>query len=162
MKKLVLLFSLVAVFFSQSVAAPEKKSFVIAQKDSPILLGNKGFRVEENRSIDSVIANAEYTNKSTKTITALSLGFIFYGPFDNQLESRGGLDLRDRSNLDPGDKDTGTWEFNFTGDFSTTTMIVFVNIVRFSDGTIWKADPKELDTAIRALTGSAFDPASLK
>jgi hypothetical protein len=160
---------LLAVVFSLlilplSFAAPEKKSFVIEQKNAPIQLAKPGFRIEENRTVESVLANSEYTNKSNKAISALSLGFIFYGPFNNQLDGRGGLDLRDSSsgNLEPGKADTGQWDFNFSGDFSTTTMIVFVNRVRFADGTIWQADTKELDIAIRALTGSEFDPLSIK
>jgi hypothetical protein len=153
------------VFISISIAAPEQHSFIIMQVDSPLVLSKPSFKIEQNRSSESVIVNAEYTNKSKKAISALSLGFIFYGPFNNQLDSRGGLDLRNQGrakDLDSDQQDAGTWEFNFSGDFSTTTMIVFVNRVRFLDGTIWQADVKELDAGIRALTGSGFDPASLK
>jgi hypothetical protein len=166
MKKLILLFTLIAVFFSQSVASPNKNYFVIQLKKAPIFIESSSFNVKIKSGLGITTV---YKSVSQKKITALSVGFLFFDPFNRFLSAKSGLDLRDQrtadgnqDNLDPDESVISNWEFDFLSDFSTISMITFINKVRFDDGTIWEADPKELDVEFQKLIGSGFDPTIFK
>jgi hypothetical protein len=155
-----------AVVFSIVFASPNKNYISIQLKDAPIFIESSSFNVKSKSGLGITTV---YKSKSKKKITALSMGFLFFGPFNNFLSAKSGLDLRDgrtpdgnQDNLDPDESVISNWDFEFLSDFSTISMITFVDKVRFDDGSIWQANAKELDTELKKLIGSGFDPTLFK
>ncbi len=152
---------LVSVLCSLTFASPQLKSISITLKDTPVPISHFSATYDSSRPNDGVKVDLEFKNTNTKSISAIAFGFVFYGPFDNQLDSRSGLDMRIRNDLEAGGTSYEDFDFRFPGDFSTTTAIAFPNQIRYQDGTLWHADLSEVAAQIKKLVRGGFDPAKI-
>lgn len=141
-------------------AAPPPQPLFFNPPGSPFTITSFSFQYDSlNRVSDGVYARPIITNASSQTLQAYQIGFIFYGPFNNELEARGGLSMRD---VAAGQSASPVWAFRFSGDFATTTVIAFPLRARTADGKIWVADNGYITEQVQKLVGAGFDPKKLE
>lgn len=97
-------------------------------------------------------ASFSWANVGTKDIVAFELKVLRYDPFNRAIAPARtqfpGHNSADYTPLKPGDKDNdgASWA-EFQGQ--TFSAFAYVNAVRFGDGTVWHADPKEVAESMR-------------
>ncbi len=136
-------------------AAPPLQPLLINPPGAPLTITNFSFEYDStSRVSEGVVVRPNITNTSPQTIQAYQLGFIFYGPFNNELEVRSGLSMRD---VPSGQSGRPLWAFRFSGDFATTTVITFPMRARTADGKIWVVDFEYVLQQVQKLVGAGFD-----
>jgi hypothetical protein len=79
-------------------------------------------------------------------MVAVEICLVSFDLFNEFLDRTAGLTIRD---LNPGAAEKRTWVSHAAGDFAFQTGIAYVNRVRFSDGTFWKADLRAVGVELK-------------
>ena len=94
-----------------------------------------------NRSADSILHSLTVSNKSDREIDVYEVGLASFDAFNELLTRSGGWAT---TRIAVGAQHKGDWEQKPSGAFRFNkfgTAVAYVNAVRFTDGTIWRADP---------------------
>ena len=136
-------------------------TFIIAQQDSPIAVRTYAAEADRLAAVASesdtagIAHTVAYRNTIGQRVVAVQFGFVAFNVFDEVLEYRAGLTLRE---LDAGADRTDRWVFRGPARFSFLAGAVFVHKVRFESGEIWRAD---METVIESL-GAIGDVSGLR
>ncbi|MBA7497174.1 hypothetical protein ES702_07785 [subsurface metagenome] len=154
-------FVLVAVIFFLTVPAFGLNIVTkeIKFKDDPVLIQSTWAHFKEESYGKELYCWIEYKNQSDKAINALSFRMLFYDVFNEYLDTLSGVSM-DR--LRPAQLDKGKWKSNVYKDWSTHTIIVFLDRVRFADGTIWRRDELHITKELSEVKDILFNPEQLK
>lgn len=146
MKKLVMLVA-VTVMSACSAWAIDYKSIIIPQTNAPVKITSyKAEFAEGNRYVDRGIEHSvKYKNTGSKRIEAIEFGLLAFDVWNEYLDKTMGISIKAN---DPGDSEKGTWTSSTYASFSFLTGLAYVSKIRYSDGTIWKADTSEIKTEI--------------
>lgn len=142
-KVLCLSLALIYVMACSTAFAIEYKSIIIQQKDIPIIISEYEAEYEEANRYESagIYHKVKYKNTGKKKIEAIQFGLVSFNVWNEYLDKTMGVSLKAN---DPGDSEDGTWITRSYGDFGFLTGLAYVSKIRYSDGTIWKADLGEV------------------
>ncbi|UCH78650.1 MAG: hypothetical protein JSU81_01490 [Candidatus Coatesbacteria bacterium] len=113
--------------------------------------GLAGFGKESG--LFELYTKAKYENVSGKEIVAASLGGVVFDYFDDHLYN---IACHAIEKIEPGKGKEGTWSFNFEDDFSTYAIVLYVEAVRFTDETVWKADDEYVLSEVNKIRGTSY------
>jgi hypothetical protein len=146
------LFAMVAVSLvgQAALAAPPPKMIIISQANSPIQITAYTARYVEGSqySREGIHHNLTYMNRGAQQVVAIRFGLVTFDVFNQFLGKTGGISMDD---LQIGKSEKGSWINSPYGDFSFNTGLAYVDMVRFADGTIWKADEATVLDEIRKI-----------
>jgi len=149
-----MIFSLAVPVFGLNIVTKEIK-FV----DDPIeILSTWAYLKEEGYSKD-LYCWVEYKNWSEDGMDALSFRMLFYDVFNDYLDTISAISI---DKLRPGGSRKGKWKPNVYKDWTTHTVIIFLDKVRFVDGTIWGRDELDITKELSKLKDILFKPEQLQ
>jgi hypothetical protein len=159
-RSILLLFATLVSGFQETAAAPKEKLIIVAQPNSAVevSLYTAFYSGGDTRSQPGISHSLQYRNRGTQKIVAVSFSFVCFDVFNRYLTTSGGISMDD---LVPEKKERGSWRFNSYGSFSFLSGVVYVNLIRFDDGTIWQADEPTVLAEIRKIEKD-FDAKLLK
>ena len=105
-----------------------------------------------------------YVNRSDKAIDALSFRMLFYDVFNEYLGTNLGVRI---DKLPPGEEGHvaptyRSWDVDIYREWSAHTVIVFLDRIRFADGTIWRRSEAEITLELNKLKYILFKPEQLE
>jgi hypothetical protein len=135
-----------------SAAALAESAVVLKQTNAPLAITSytTTFRAETSSSRyvtghpDQILHSVTYKNASPKRIVALQIGLASFDAFNGFMGRFSGWGM---DNIPAGEVNSGQWTQNPYATFSFRnfgTGVAYVNAVRFEDGTIWRANLKEV------------------
>jgi len=127
--------------------------------DDPVEILDTWAHLKEENYGKDLYCFVEYINRSENTIDALSFRMLFYDVFNEYLDTISGISI---SKLPLGKGERGRWKPNIYKDWSTHTIIVFLDRVRFADGTIWRRDELDITKELSEVKDILFNPEQLK
>lgn len=131
----------------------------ITFKDDPVeILSTWAYVKEEGYSKD-LYCWVECKNRSEDGIDALSFCMLFYDVFNEYLDTISAISI---GKLPPGNSQKGKWKPNIYKNWSTHTIIIFLDKVRFVDGTIWRRPEIEVTEELGKLKDILFKPEQLE
>ncbi len=143
MKKVLLAVIIVAYFSSAALAGLTRVYVIVNMDDAPVEILDFGRYTREDE--DHIFSVVQYKNRTERSIEAVAITMIYYGPFDKKEDGVRGIstDL-----LGPYKEIRGGWSIYGKPKF-VKTAIAYVSAVRFYlSGEIWKADTeKVIETA---------------
>jgi hypothetical protein len=147
---------------SALMAASEPKAITILQPDSPIEItsykaqfhngGTAGYPTE------GIEHRLEYKNRGTQKVVAISFGLLAFDVFNRFLGTVDGIAMRE---VLPGKAASASPFHSPYAAFSFLTGLAYVNLVRFEDGTLWRADEATVLAEVRKIEKD-FDSKLLK
>ncbi|HEU4700024.1 MAG TPA: hypothetical protein VFS40_12650 [Gemmatimonadales bacterium] len=142
--------ALSAIAATALAAVLPERTVIVTQPGSPIQITKYQAHYNEgNRFVARGIAHmVSYTNTSPKKVVAFRVGIVSFNVFDEFLGRMGGYATED---LVPNKGAPGTWTQNVYAGSSFHTGIMYVDKVRFEDGTMWVSDKAPVLEAIRQL-----------
>lgn len=142
--------SLSIVLCSHGLARAEK-AVVVPQDGAPlkILVYNTKFGTKADKP--RVVHAVKYQNTSKLEVLSARLGIVEYNGYNERIDGFMGYTLEES---DPGEKDSA--EFINEAPHATFferdgTGYVWVDSVRFVDGTMWKADRNQIQEGMKKL-----------
>jgi len=127
--------------------------------DDPVEILDTWAHLKEENYGKDLYCFVEYINRSENTIDALSFRMLFYDVFNEYLDTISGISI---SKLLLGKEERGRWKPNIYKDWSTHRIIVFLDRVRFADGTIWRRDELDITKELSEVKDILFNPEQLK
>ncbi len=137
---------LLIFLFAVSTPGLAEDAVILSQKVTPlqILSYTSAFQSKSRGRYDShpdrILHKLTYKNVSDQAIVTLRLGITAFNALNEFMGKFGGWST---DSLDPGKENKGSWAQTPYAAFSFKnygTGVVYVESVRFSDGTIWRAD----------------------
>lgn len=127
----------VAVFTTPSAA----ENSVILKQTAPLAIaGYSASFISGYRTSDAIRHHVRVSNASGKEVVAYQIGLASFDAFNGFMGKFSGWSIEP---IAIGGDASGTWEQKPYAAFSFEkfgTGVAYVNAVRFSDGTIWRAD----------------------
>lgn len=127
-----------------------ENAVILKQSDTPLEITSYIAKYKGERTAE-VFARSEHiehsvklTNKSQKEIVAVRIGLVIFDVFSRFLGTSGGIQIR---SLPIGKQDDGYWISRPYGAFAFRkygTGVAYVDLVRFSDGTLWRCDEDQV------------------
>lgn len=128
---------MLAVFTAPSAA----ENAVILKQSAPLAIaGYSASFISGYRTSDSIRHHVRVSNTSGKEVVAYQIGLASFDAFNGFMGKFSGWSIEP---IAIGADATGTWEQKPYAAFSFEkfgTGVAYVNAIRFSDGTIWRAD----------------------
>lgn len=147
MKGLICCFLVSQIVFCSVAFAIDYKSIIISQKNIPISITGYAAEYQEGNKYElaGIHHKVKYKNTGTKKIEAIQFGLVSFDVWNEYLNKTLGLSLAAN---DPGDSENGTWVTRTYEDYAFLTGLAYVNKIKYSDGTIWKADLNEVKSEL--------------
>jgi hypothetical protein len=115
------------------------------------------------RSMDRFSSDYSWENVGTKEVEAFELVILRYDPFNDQLIGARsifpGHNSATYKPLKPGEKDSDG-SSSISSD-KVYTAIIYIRSIRFTDGTIWRANPADVLASMKAQVPDITDPGKL-
>ena len=127
--------------------------------DDPVEILETSATLVEQKYGKELYCHMKYVNRSDNAIDALSFRMLFYDVFNEYLDTISGVSI---SKLPPGETGYSSWKVNIYREWSTHTMIVFLDRIRFADGTIWRRSEAEITLELNKLKYILFKPEQLE
>lgn len=127
--------------------------------DDPVEILDTWAQLKEENYGKDLYCSVEYINRSENTIDALSFRMLFYDVFNEYLDTISGISI---SKLPLGKGERGRWKANIYKYWSTHTIIMFLDRVRFADGTIWRRNELDITKELSEVKDILFNPEQLK
>lgn len=116
-------------------------SVILKQAASPLVISNYHATYQPGyRTPDAISHNVVLSNKSGKSVEAYQIGLAAFDAFNGFMGKFNGWSIEP---IAVGAEKEGSWEQKPYAAFAFNkfgTGVAYVNAVRFSDGTIWRAD----------------------
>lgn len=140
--------------------APPPKTIIIAQPNSPVQITaySARFASRSTYSREGINHDVAYLNRGRQKIGAIRFGLVSFDVFNRFLGKTGGLSMDD---LEAGKSQKSSWAHSPYADFSFSTGLAYVDLVRLEDGTIWQADESVILEELRKIEKD-FDAKRLK
>ena len=147
------LFLLIFLISVTPAYAIEPVAKVIEQPDSPLKITDYKAEYKKRGAFtgdiqEGIYQNVEYQNTGDKVIVAVRITFISFSVFNEFLDRTYGIEIDD---MPAGKTGKGTWIARSLADFSFLTGLVYVDAIRFGDGTIWKADMETIGQELQKI-----------
>ena len=149
-----IMFFLAIPVFGLDIATREIKF-----SDDPVKILETSAGLVEQKYGKELYCHMKYVNQSNNAIDALSFRMLFYDVFNEYLDTISGVSIR---RFPPGETEYSSWKPNIYKDWSTHTIVVFLDKVRFVDGTVWRRPEDEITLEINKLKYILFRPEQLK
>jgi len=128
--------------------------------DDPVEIITTITKLEEGEFGKELYCFIKYTNPSNKDIDALSFRMLFYDVFNEHLDTISEISI---DKLPPGKIKPSRWKsMAVYKDWSTHTVVIFLDRVRFADGTIWRRPEIDITQKLGKLTDILFKPEQLE
>ncbi len=139
MKRVLLAVIIVACFSSVVLAVGLTRVYAIVNMDdAPVeIVDFGGYLGEDEDHITSVV---QYKNRTERSIEAVAIAMIYYGPFNEKENSARAIST---DICGPHAEFRGLWSTYGEPDFEKTA-VAYVSAVRFIDGEVWRADIDEV------------------
>ena len=131
----------------------------ITFEDDPVEILSTWAHLKEEKYGKELWCWVEFTNQSSKPIEALSFRMLFYDVFNRYLDTFGGIMIR-KIMVEQGGR--GGWKPRIYDDWSTHTIMIFLDRVRFEDGTIWIRDEADITKELSEVENILFKPEQLE
>lgn len=148
-------FAFLVVLCLVSTVARAENSVILSQKGPPLKITKYDATYEEeyrgsySNHPDQIKHTVNYKNVSGKLIVAYQIGLVAFDVFNNFMDKFIGWSIED---VAADIESEGIWIQTPYAAFSFKrygTAVTFVNAVRFSDGSIWRADIGEVLTELQ-------------
>jgi len=160
----------IALLLESTLFAIEPETKIISQPGAPLKIISYEPEIIESDTIDLLISpeywknegtyhKVKYQNISNKHIIAIQVCFVTFNIFNEFSDKRTGIATMDT--IAPGSFDCGSWENNKYQDFYFDLSYIYVNKVRFIDGTFWYADLNAIVEELKKID-KEFDISNLK
>lgn len=154
-----ILFSVIIIFLFVTPAFGFKiVTKEIKFKDDPVLIKSSWAHIKEEEYSKELYCWVEHTNQSAKTIEAVGFRMLFYDIFNDYLDTVSGVSTE---KFLQGETMRSGWKPNIYKDWATGTVIIFLDKIRFEDGTIWKRDEVDITKELSELKEFLFKPEQL-
>ncbi len=151
MKQVLLAVIIVACFSSAVLAGLDRVYVIVNMDDAPVEILNFGRYTGEDE--DHIFSVVQYKNRTERSIEAVAITMIYYGPFNKKEDGVRGIST---DILGPYKEIRGGWSVYGNPEF-VKTAIAYVSAVRFYlSGEIWEADTNEVIKAAGKLPGLEF------
>lgn len=135
---------LITTFFAFiAIEACAENSTIIKQVNSPLLIASYSANYRpSSRGMDTIGHNVTVENVSGKQVDAYQISLVSFDAFNGFLGKVNGWAV---DSLQAGTRKSNDWEHKPYLAFTFErygTGVAYVNAVRFSDGSIWRADQK--------------------
>jgi len=144
--------ALLTFMITASSSAAAESSVTLKQSNAPLTITQYSASFEEERSggryssgnPDQINHSVTYINSSNKNIVALQIGLASFDAFNGFMGRFSGWTTE---KVAAGESKKGEWSHRPYAAFSFKgygTGVAYVNAVRFEDGSIWRANLKEI------------------
>lgn len=137
------------LFWGLIIASPAvyaESAVILKQSNTPLKISSytASYVPELSRSSEKIKHSVSYHNTSSKEIVALQIGLTAFDAFNGFMGRFSGWSIE---KIPPGGAKSGEWTQRPYAAFSFEnygTGVAYVNAVRFSDGSIWRANLSEV------------------
>jgi hypothetical protein len=156
----------VALALSSDAAAQSdpERNIIVAQPDAPVQIVNyaSAYYTSDRYTSEGIHHTVESSNRSGKQLVAMEMGLVSFSVFNDFLDRNYGHTGRfDRKFQEGAKSERSTWVGRAGGEHTHFTGVAWVNRVRFTDGSIWKANQDEVVAVLRKIQ-SDFDAKDLE
>ena len=138
-----------APFAGAQVYRPEIDERVVSVQDPPVKLVNvcagwappewaSDAHKAEEANLELLPIYMEVQNQTAKAIYAYRFTVVTYDPFGDYLDTMQATAI---TGLAPQATEKGRWRLRVRVPVLTTTTVIYLDAVRFQDGTAWRVDP---------------------
>lgn len=124
-------------------------------EDDPIRIEDINIReIWKERRYESFIRCTVELKNAPRAVEAYAIGFVFYDVFNDYLSTYRGISMNE---INENNEVSTTWDFTPHWGFDrhegwmAYTAIVYVDRVRFADGSVWKQDRAKLSDKIKEI-----------
>lgn len=136
-------------------AEVEPRTTIVAQSTCPLRISQYTARYSQDEGLRHTIS---YQNRASQKVVAIRFGMLSFDMFHTFIGRTTGVVVDE---MDKGKSDKGSWSTSSPSAPAFLTGIVWVDSIRFEDGTIWQGDEAAVVAEARKIDKD-FDASLLK